>query len=155
MVIDGVKWYSANIHNVTYNVSEHHASRQETALVDRGANGGIAGEDVMVVERGVKCATVNGINGHAVQDLPICTVAATVKSNKGSIIIIMHQYAYLGKGKTIHSSAQMEHYKNIVDDKSVRVGGKQSIKTLDGYVIPFISTGSVASMCRNENSRIF
>jgi len=127
MVIDGVKWYSANVHNVVYSVSEHHASRQETALVDRGANGGMAGEDVMVVERGVKCATVNGINGHAVQDLPICTVAAIVKSNKGSIIIIMHQYAYLGKGKTIHSSAQMEHYKNIVDDKLVRVGGKQSI----------------------------
>jgi len=127
MVIDGVKWYSANVHNVIYSVSEHHASRQETALVDRGANGGMASEDVMVVERGVKCATVNGFNGHAVQDLPICTVAAIIKSNKGSIIIIMHQYAYLGKGKTIHSSAQMEHYKNIVDDKLVRVGGKQSI----------------------------
>jgi len=27
MVIDGVKWYSANIHHVTYNVSKHHASR--------------------------------------------------------------------------------------------------------------------------------
>jgi len=96
-VIDGVKWYSANIHNITYCVSEHHASRQETALVDHGAIGGMAGEDVMDLERGIKCATVNGINGHAVQDLPICTVATIVKSDKGPIIIIMHQYAYLGK----------------------------------------------------------
>ena len=135
IVIDGVKYF-ANVHNVAYHVSKHYVSKQETALVDRGANGGIAGADVMVIERGVKQVTVNGINGHAIQDLPICTVAATVKSNKGPIIIIMHQYAYLGKGKSIHSSAQMEHYQNIVDDKSNRVGGKQCIKTLDGYIIP-------------------
>jgi len=123
IVVDGVT-YTANVHNVVYNVSEHHANKQETSLVDRGANGGMAGEDVMVVERGEWCADVNGIDGHEVQNLPICTVAATVKSNKGPIIVIMHQYAYLGKGKTIHSSGQMEYYKNNVDDKSSKVGGK-------------------------------
>jgi len=93
-------------------------------LVDRGANGGMAGEDVMIIERGERYATVNGIDGHTVQDLLICTVAAQVKSNKGPIILIMHQYAYLGKGKTIHSSGQIEYYKNAVDDKSSKVGGK-------------------------------
>jgi len=46
----------------------------------------------------------------------------------------------------IHSSAQMEHYKNIVDDKSVRVGGKQSIKTLDGYIIPLSICNGLAYM---------
>ena len=48
----------------------------------------------------------------------------------------MHQYAIYGKGKTIHSSAQLEHYGNNVCDKSRKVGGKQRITTLDGYVIP-------------------
>jgi hypothetical protein len=52
------------------------------------------------------------------------------------VIIIMHQYAYTAKGKPIHSSGQLEWYKQEVDDKSIKVGGKQRIKTLDGYAIP-------------------
>ena len=37
---------------------------------------------------------------------------------------------------TIHSPAQMEHFKNHVDDKSIHAGGKQVIITPDGYAIP-------------------
>jgi hypothetical protein len=49
----------------------------------------------------------------------------------------MHQYAHIGSGKTIHSSAQLEAFKNDVNKKSKKViGGKQRIKTLDGYIIP-------------------
>ena len=48
----------------------------------------------------------------------------------------MHQYAYTGKGKSIHSSAQLEWFKQNVHDKSVKVGGQQCITTNDGYVIP-------------------
>jgi len=58
----------------------------------------------------------------------------------------MHQYAYLGKGKTIHSSGQIEYYKNAVDDKSSKVGGKQHIVTLDGYVIPLNIRNGLAYM---------
>ncbi len=134
ITIDGIV-YTANVHNIEYLISKHHADKQETSLVDHGANGGMAGDDVMVVERGECFATVNVIDGHTIQDLPICAVAALVQSNKGPIIVIMHQYAYLGKGKTIHSSAQIEYYKNSVDDKSSKVGDKQHIVTLDGYII--------------------
>lgn len=48
----------------------------------------------------------------------------------------MHQYAYTGKGKSIHSCAQLEAHKQTVHDKSTKVGGKQHIETLDGYIIP-------------------
>ena len=48
----------------------------------------------------------------------------------------MHQYAYTGKGKSIHSCAQLEAHKQVVHDKSIKVGEKQHIETLDGYVIP-------------------
>ena len=61
-----------------YSISKHYADKQETSLVDCGANGGMAGDDVMVIEKGECFATVNGIDGHTVQDLPICTVAALV-----------------------------------------------------------------------------
>jgi hypothetical protein len=66
----------------------------------------------------------------------IVTAGAVVKTQCGEVIIILHQYAYTGKGKTIHSSdGQLEWYKQEVDDKSIKVGGKQCIKTLDGYAI--------------------
>ena len=70
-------------------------------------------------------------------DLPIGTCAGVVQTHIGPVILIMHQYAYLGKGKTIHSPGQMEHYGIDVNDKSLKVkGGKQRIITLDGYGIP-------------------
>ena len=47
----------------------------------------------------------------------------------------MHQYAYTGKGHTIHSRGQWEMYKNKGDDHSRVVGGTQSITILDGYQI--------------------
>jgi hypothetical protein len=48
----------------------------------------------------------------------------------------MHQYAFLGQGKTIHSSCQLESFKLDVDDKSRNIGGKQRITTPDGYYVP-------------------
>ena len=48
----------------------------------------------------------------------------------------MHQCAYHPKCAAIHSSAQIEHYKNAVDDRFIKVGGSQHITTLDNYKIP-------------------
>ena len=80
---------------------------------------------------------VSGIGSHQVTDLPIVTVGGVVPSQRGDVIAIMHQYAYLGEGKTIHSSGQLEMYKNDVNDKSLKVpGGLQRIQTQDGYVHP-------------------
>jgi hypothetical protein len=42
----------------------------------------------------------------------------------------------LGQGKTIHSSGQLESFKNVVDDQSQKIGGKQHISTPDGYFTP-------------------
>jgi len=41
----------------------------------------------------------------------------------------MQQYAYLGKGKTIHSSGQIEYYMKVMGNKSSKVGGKQHMGT--------------------------
>jgi hypothetical protein len=55
----------------------------------------------------------------------------------GPVILIMRQYAYYGRQRTIHSSGQIEAYKNYVNDRSMKVtGGRQCIRTNDGYVIP-------------------
>jgi hypothetical protein len=57
-------------------------------------------------------------------------------THKGPAIGIFRQYAYHGHKCSIHSSGQFEAYKNKVDDRSMKVGGKQCIRTNDGYVIP-------------------
>ena len=69
--------------------------------------------------------------------------AALVKTNHGYVNLIMNEYAYYGKGHTIHSSGQIEWHKNTVDDKSVKVGGSQCITTLDGYSFPLKCTGGL------------
>ena len=48
----------------------------------------------------------------------------------------MNEYACYGIGQAIHSSGQIEWFKNSVDDRSVQVGGKQRICTIDGYAMP-------------------
>lgn len=55
---------------------------------------------------------------------------------KDPAIAIMHQYAYTGKGKYIHSLMQRKAHKQTVHDRSTKVGDKQQIETLDSYVIP-------------------
>jgi hypothetical protein len=49
----------------------------------------------------------------------------------------MHQYAYTGKGSTIHSSGQLEWCGNDINNHSIKIdGGRQRLTTPDGYVIP-------------------
>ena len=69
-------------------------------------------------------------------NVPSVTARGVTQSTEGEVIIILNQYAYHGKGKTIHSSGQIEFFKNLVNDKSIKVGGKQHIKTNDGFTIP-------------------
>ena len=103
-----------------------------------------AGDDVLVIKHGPTVADVTGIANHTVKDLRISTVAGLVMSHKGPVVAIMHQYAHYGKGKTIHSCAQIEHYKNLCNDKSRKVkGGTQSITTLDGYILPLSIRGAL------------
>jgi hypothetical protein len=75
--------------------------------------------------------------------LPIVTAAGVVNTHVGPVCVILHQYALLGKGKSIHSSVQMECHDIVVDERSRRLrrGGQQCLTTLEGYKIPL-------SICR-------
>ena len=106
------------------------------ALIDRGANGGIVGSDAVVIKVHQRQVDVTGIDNHELNSLKIVDASAKVMSNRGWVIVIMRQYAYHGIRTTIHSAAQIESYKNFVDDKSQKVGGRQCIKTLEGYILP-------------------
>ena len=70
-------------------------------------------------------------------------VQPLVETNHGIVNLIMNEYACYGKGQTIHSSGQIEWFKNSVDDRSVQVGGKQRIYTIDGYSMPLTCRGGL------------
>ena len=77
-----------------------------------------------------------GIGDHALTGLNVVTAATFLDTQKGPIIGVFHEYAYLGKGRSIHAAGQLESFKCKVDDRSQHVGGAQSIQTSEGYVIP-------------------
>ena len=83
-----------------------------------------------------KFINVSGIDSHQVKDLPIVIAGGVDPSQYGDVIVILHQYACLGKGNSIHSCIQLEAYKNQVDDKSIYHGGTQTITTIDNYIHP-------------------
>ena len=130
---------------VTYNVDQHltysvsaHSTGAESSLIDRGANGGIAGSDVRVISMSNRRVNVQGIDNHRMNDIRVATVGGVINTNFGDVVAIFHEYAYTGKGNSIHSAAQLEHFKHDVCDKSKMVGGKQRIKTFEGHVIPLV-----------------
>ena len=58
-------------------------------------------------------------------------------------MLFVHQCACHGKNKTIHSSPQIDHCKNIVDDHSIKVSSGQHITTLDKFKIPISIRGAL------------
>ena len=119
------------------NQSNHH-------LIDRGANGGLAGADMRVIHTTPRKINIVGIDDHELTGLNVVTAAALLDTQKGPIIGIFHEYAHLGKGKSIHASGQMEWFNCQVDDRSKIVGGAQRVETPEGCVIPLsIETGLV------------
>ena len=135
---NGTKYRKVKMHCM-YKVSEHKQSHN-ASLVDRGANGGIAGNDVRIIPHSGtsphKTVNVMGIDNHQLTSIPIVSVGGVSESQHGPIILIFHQYAHHAKGKSIHSPVQLESFHNEVNDRSTKVGGGQYIKTNDGYMFP-------------------
>ena len=151
-----------NVMSVSYakrNISSHESSRQIQThqryvfarvnqsnhhLIDRGANGGLAGADMRVIHTTPRKIHIVGIDDHELTGLNVVTAAALLDTQKGPIIGVFHEYAHLGKGRSIDVAGQMEWFNCQVDDRSKLVGGAQRIKTSEGYVIPLsIESGLV------------
>ncbi len=128
--------YTSYAASTRYSVSSHESSNKTGALVDRGANGGIAGNDVRIISTSDRRVNIQGVSNHQVTDIPIVTCGALVNTQRGNVIAIMNQYARVRNGKTIHSCVQLEAHKHDVDDKSIAAGGRQRIVTPEGYAIP-------------------
>ena len=141
------------------NISSHECSRQiqthqryvfarvnqtNHQLINRGANGGLAGTDMRVIHTTPRKINILGIDDHELTGLNVVTAATLLDTQKGPIIGVFHEYAHLGEGRSIHAAGQMEWFNCQVDDRSKIVGGAQSIQTSEGYVIPLsIESGLV------------
>ena len=121
-----------------------HANHTINQLVDRGANGGLAGSDMRVIYKTHRKINIQGIDKHEVTGLDMVTAVSLFNTSLGKVIGIFNEYAYLGKGSSIHSSGQLEWFKTHVDDKSIKVGGTQLITALDGYSVPLIIKNGLA-----------
>ena len=140
-----------SVSQVKRNISSHESSRQiqthkryvfagvnqtNHQLIDRGANGGLAGADMRVIHTTPRKINIVGIDDHELTGLNVVTAATLLDTQKGPMIGVFHEYAHLGKGRSIHAAGRMEWFNCKVDDRSQHVGGAQSIQTSEGYVIP-------------------
>ena len=87
-----------------------------------------------VIHKTQRKINIQGIDNHEVTGLDVVTAATLLNTSQGKV----NEYAYLGRGSSIHSSRQLEWFKTNVDEKSVKVGGTQLITTLDGYSVPLL-----------------
>jgi hypothetical protein len=110
VIVDGKRYVQADKHEVTYKVANLEASDGRiSSLIDRGANGGLAGEDVRLIETTGRTADVSGINNHRIRDLP-----ANCHSCRGGAITpgtCLHYYAPIrlsrdGKNNTLLCSSR-------------------------------------------------
>ena len=77
-------------------------------LINRGANGNIAGRDTRVIERTSKTIDLSGIDDHTVQNLTIIAAGGVVHTSLGKIIQVVHQVPDMTKeSETILSAGQL------------------------------------------------
>ena len=115
-----------------------HAIKQSTrgTLVDQGANDSILGNNAKVIFKRNKTVDITGIDNHELNSLPMVDATAKTITDKWPVILILRNYAYHGLNQTLHSTGQIEWFQNKVYNSSMKVDGRQVIKTVDGYYIP-------------------
>ena len=149
MATTRVKFDDPSLHaNVHYRVmnGNHRQRASRGSLVDRGANGGILGNDVRITQQHPRTVDVTGIDNHQLQNLKLCDAVGKTMSQKGPVIVVLRNYAYYGMHRSLHSSGQIEYFKNQVDDRSYVVGGNQCIRTNDGHVLPLDITNDIGTV---------
>jgi hypothetical protein len=57
--------------NVAYSISKMSSGKTRDALIDRSANGGVAGSDVRIINRSDRCVDITGIDDHKLTGIPI------------------------------------------------------------------------------------
>jgi hypothetical protein len=138
VAIDGHFYRCIHATSVSYNLSNHASTPVLSSLVDGGANGGMADDDVRILtESSFSKANVTGIGESQIQNLSLATVAGHVATHCGPAVAILNQYANYRKGHTIHSSSQLRACGILVHDTPQSNDGLQHLIMPDGNHTPF------------------
>ena len=78
-------------------MSSSTASHSKGALIDRGANGGIAGNDVRIISKTDRSVDIQGIDNHRINVIPIVTAGGVTTTQKGPVIATCTNMPTLGK----------------------------------------------------------
>jgi hypothetical protein len=77
----------------------------------------VAGNDALILEEHSFGEVDNiGVGDNMIRGVPLCTAAGLMQTSRGPVIAIMHQYAALKTGGSIHSPLQMRDHGVIIDD---------------------------------------
>ena len=74
-----------------------HANHTNQQLVDRGANGGLAGSDMRIIHKTHRKINIQGIDNHEVTGLDVVTAATLLNTSQGKVIGIFNDMPTLGK----------------------------------------------------------
>jgi hypothetical protein len=81
-----------------------------------------SGSDTRIITESEQRVDLSGIDSHEICNIKLGNAGAVVRTQHGDVIVIMNNYALVSEHKTIHSSAQIESYKNKVDDRALFLG---------------------------------
>jgi hypothetical protein len=109
-------------------VSSSLQSNKHGLLIDRGAKGGLAGDDTRGILTTLCSVDIQGLDNHQVRNILIVTAGAFDVSQRGPVIIILNQYTGIGCSHSIPSLAQLEAYGNDVINRSIKVQGVAALQ---------------------------
>ena len=78
------------------------ASQSTNHLVDRGANGGLDGANMKILQETDTKINIVGIDDDELTGLDVVTTAALFDTQKGPVIGIFHECTHLGERRSIH-----------------------------------------------------
>ena len=145
IVLNGIT-YRATVTRTIY--KNQVCNNHNFSLIDRGANGGLTGDDVTVIAMNtMEKVDIEGIGGKRIDSLDIVTAAGYLETTTGPVIGIFHRYAHYGRGNSIHSALQLEDFGHkVIDGEATTKPHGQKIITTDGLVIPLVIRGGLVHM---------
>ena len=120
------------------------AIKAANQLIDRGANGGLAGSDMLVLQETTHKITIVGINNHELPGLPVVTGAVVLQMSQGPVVVMFMNMHTLERGAQFMPPVNSNGFipKWMCFPRLLVVHNTLSI--LEGYTIPIsIDSGLV------------
>ena len=114
-------------------------------LADRGDNRRVSGNDVRVIDtHPSREFDIRRTDNHETNASHQVNTGGLKSTISGEVIVIMNQHVCHGKRKPVHLSPQIEHYKSISHNRSIKVFSENNATTLDKCKVPISIRGALS-----------